>query len=192
MIRRAVLAGVMIVAAWGEAALALTPLALWIDADGTTYLWNAREHAVDFWGYEFSSPTAGLDPAGWYSIAQSFAEDPDSVLAAFGSNAVHWQSGFLGADVIYERNVAATLGPGIRFPIGKPFRNVPLLPTDDVRYIPPFLATAFRMDIVYVPEPSTWLLGALAALSCATIRRPSLSNLAHRPRPNERRRIGTT
>lgn len=159
MIRRALLA----MAAWacfGQAAVA-ADLTLWIDPDGTTYLYNAASSPVWFDGYQIASESARLDPVHWISISDQVAAHPLDIIAALGAGALTFGEANPGPGNLAELNLGgvAVLQPGAKFAIGKPFLDGSPGSTADFFYKGGIL-----------PEPSTWLLAAMAGLGLLAFR----------------------
>ncbi len=157
MIRRALLA----MAAWlcfGHPAVA-ADLTLWVDPDGTTYLYNTASSPVWFDGYQIASETNRLDPAGWISIADQVAADPFGIIPKLGAGALSFGEANPGPGNLAELNLGGVgvLQPGAKFAIGKPFLDGQ--PGADFFY---------RGGIL--PEPSTWLLAAMAGLGLLAFR----------------------
>ncbi len=94
--------------------------------DGTIYIANPGTVPFRFDGYQFSSASGILDPAGWVSLAQSFAEDPAATSAALGVHGM-FTAGNPSQNSLAEISggVGATLQPGARWSIGKPFGEAP-------------------------------------------------------------------
>jgi hypothetical protein len=164
------------------APLAASPLRIWWDPDGTTYLENTTDSPISFDGYQFESEAKGLDPVGWRSIADQVAADPLAVIAALGAGAISFGEANPGNSSLAELNIAgaATLQPRARFSIGKPFRQFSLWGPDSSTafwYHLPGTTSAIRGDFIVVPEPTTWLLlliGSAAMLAGKSTRRLGL------------------
>jgi hypothetical protein len=149
---------------------------LWVDVDGTTYLYNTTAAPLSFDGYQIVSESGRLDPAGWKSIADQVAVVPLDIISQLGAGALSFGEANPNAGNLAEVNLggAATLPGGGRFSIGKPFLEV--WPWNDVVafYKVPTETTARPMDGV-TPEPASRLLAVLAAVGLAVIRRQSRS-----------------
>jgi hypothetical protein len=176
MIRRALLAAVLSMSAFGQAGAA-PPLFVWIDPDGTAYLHNTTDAPISFDGYQIAAESNVLDVAGWNSIGDQVAADPQAVLAALGAGALAFGEANPSAVNLAELNISgsATLPGQGKFAIGKPFGvggydvqffykilgNPNSTPGDNILHVPriPF------------PEPATWLLATLAALGYVAVRR---------------------
>ena len=185
MIRRALLA--IVVGSVCSPATAGPPgLAIWVEVDGSSYLWNPTLLPISFDGYQIASETNQLDPAGWRSIADAVMEDTNSVLAGLGAGALTFGEATPGAGNLAELNLggAATLQPDAKWFIGAPFESLP--PGRDLIffYKIPGQTDAPPGEIVYAPdtpEPSTFLLAALAGLGLLVVRRRGLRVSPYRP-----------
>jgi hypothetical protein len=171
MIRRALLAAMFLAAGLGETASATTPLQIWIDPDGTTYLENTTAAPISFDGYQIASETNRLDPAGWISIADQVAADPLGIITKLGAGALAFGEANPGPGNLAELNVAgvATLAAHARFAIGKPFLDGQLGADDtaDLYYKvagQPGPSGPIILLGAIVPEPSTCLLAVMAVL----------------------------
>jgi hypothetical protein len=181
MIRRALLAAVILaVAASAEVATAQpqssTPLELWVDPDGTTYLFNTTAVPINFDGYQITSETNSLDPAGWKSIADYISGgDFATVIGALGPGGLTFGEANPSAGNLAELNLgnAGTLQGGAKFAIGKPL----------LRIVDPGFAANFYYKVAgnpnsiqgainpTGPEPSTFVLAALAGIGLLAMRR---------------------
>lgn len=171
MIRRALLAVVVLLAGVVTQAQAVTPLALWVDADGTSYLWNTTGDPLTFDGYQIESAAGKLDPVGWKSIADQVLTNTIGVIGGLGPGALSFgEAAPISESTLAEINMAqaGTLNAGAKFSIGKPFSTLP--PSADALggWQGP---TGGSMDIVYAPEPAAWLLAGMAGFGCWVFRR---------------------
>ncbi len=172
MIKRALLAAV-ILAGVGPAALAQTPLAVWVDVDGTAYLWNTTDAPISFDGIQFDSETNRLNPAEWRSIADQANEDRMLVINALGAGALTFVEVTPASGALSELSFGggAILQPHARFAIGRPFLDgANQEATSDFFYKLAGDNTPWQGDI-WVPEPSTFLLAALAGMGLLAFRR---------------------
>lgn len=147
-------------------------LSVWVDADGSAYLWNPTNEARSFDGYQLASKSESLDPAGWKSIADYVAGgEIADVISALGPDSLTFGEANPGPGNLAELNLggAGTLQPGAKFAIGKPFKTLP--PQADIWHGCPSDCWGERGEIVYVPEPSTRLLATLAGLGLLVVRR---------------------
>ncbi|MFO0899696.1 MAG: hypothetical protein U0836_19890 [Pirellulales bacterium] len=173
MIKRAFLAAA-ICACLGQAARAVSDLTLLIDPDGTTYIKNTTAGAISFDGYQIASETNALDPAHWNSISDQAAANPLDVIGLLGAGALTFGEANPGAGNLAELNLggAATLQGGATFAIGKPFGFGGF----EVEFwAKRFGGGSTEGDIVIVPpltgpEPSTFVLAALAGACLVAIR----------------------
>jgi hypothetical protein len=165
-----------------------SPLMIWIDVDGTAYLYNTTSSPISFDGYQIASETHRLDPAGWKSIADYVAGGQiTDVIAALGAGGLAFGEANPGPGNLAELNLGGvgTLRPGAKFAIGKPFLDwqnpdatgdffykLSGRPNDPIMY-------ALAGDIV--PEPSTFLLAALAGLALLAFRARGLRVSPYRP-----------
>jgi len=149
----------------GDVALAVSPLAIQYDADGTTYLWNTTDAPVSFDGYSLDSEDTALDPLGWKSISDQVATDTQHVMTALGPNALSFFEGSQAATSLPELTISgwATLEPHAMFSIGKPFLKKPATRAT-FHYSLKDDASTVQGDI-WVPEPASWFLAAMAGLS---------------------------
>lgn len=163
-----------LVAAFARMASATTPLEIWVDPDGSAYLYNTTARPFSFDAYQIFSETDRLDPAGWKSIADYVAGGQIAdVTAALGPGGLTFLEANPGPGHLAEVNLGgvATLQPGAKFAIGKPFKDLwnPDATADFVYYGRPESETAWGA-IVVVPEPSTFRLAALAGLGLLAVR----------------------
>ncbi|MFO0899881.1 MAG: PEP-CTERM sorting domain-containing protein [Pirellulales bacterium] len=171
MIRRALLAAAIAVCGQ-QASFAQTPLAIWPDVDGTAYLWNTTDAPITFDGLRLVSD-GRLDPAGWNSISDQVAGDPQHVFAKLGADAAAFEENAHTANTLSELTIAggATLQPHRYFAIGRPFLDgANTEATSDFFYSLAGDPTYWWGDI-WVPEPSTFLLAALAGTGLLAFRR---------------------
>ncbi len=164
-----------LVAMFAGLASAISPLALWVDPDGTTYLWNTADAAISFEGYQITSETNRLDPAGWKSIADYVAGGQiTDVIAALGPGALTFGEANPGPGNLAEPNLGGvgTLQPRAKFAIGKPFLDWQNPDASaDFFYKQPGTESPPGDIVGGVPEPSTWLLATLAGLALLAVRR---------------------
>ncbi len=167
-----------LIAAFAGVASAATPLVIWVEVDGSAYLRNTTAAPISFDGYQITSETNRLDPAGWKSIADYVAGGQfTDVIAALGPGGLTFGEANPGPGNLAELNLggAGTLQPGAQFAIGKPFLDrgyVSVDATADFYYIVAGTSAARPGDIISPdPEPSTWLLAILAALGIVATRR---------------------
>lgn len=151
--------------AFAGSAGAITPLQIWVDADGSAYLNNTTDKAISFDGYQIASESNRLDPAGWNSIADHVAGgDIAGVIGALGAGGLTFGEANPSAGNLAELNLggAGTLQPGAKFAIGKPFLDKANNDaTADFFYKLNTSPSSVAGDIVNVPEPSTFVLGGL-------------------------------
>jgi hypothetical protein len=180
MIRRALLAVVFLaVAASPVVANAQPfhmPLEIWIDSDWTAFLYNTTGAPISFDGYQIATEDGKLDPAGWKSISDYVADGAiTDVIAALGPGGLTFGEANPGPGNLAELNLGGvgTLQGGAKFSIGKPFGDGGYLVSffykiggspsgtpGDTFFVPP-----------RIPEPSTFLLAALAGLGLMAFRR---------------------
>ena len=186
MIRRALLV-VLVVAGVGRECFAVTPLALWIDPDGTTYLYNTTDAPISFDGYQIASETNRLDPVGWKSIADYVAGGQISeVLSQLGAGALTFGEANPGPGNLAELNLggAGTLQAGQKFYLGKPFG-------DGGYFVDFFFKSGTGPDgppqnpifIPRIPEPTTFVLAALAGPGLLAVARRKAGKAANSWRP---------
>ena len=72
----------------------------------------------------------------------------------------------------------AIMQGGARFLIGKPFTTQPPAPSNRGEFLLYGESTSRTMEIVYAPEPSTWLLAILACAGLLTIHRRGVKPLS--------------
>ncbi len=185
MIRRALLAAVIAMSARGTAAA--SDLQIWVDIDGSTYLQNTTAGPLSFDGYQIASESNRLNPAGWKSIADYVAGgEIAEVIAALGPGGLTFGEANPSPANLAELNLggAGTLQGGAKFYIGKPF-------------VPGSSACYGDFDFFYklntspnsipgnpafcIPEPSTFLLAALAGTGLLAFRRRGLRVSPCRP-----------
>lgn len=172
MIRRALLAAMFLAAGLGETASATTPLQIWIDPDGTTYLENTTDNPISFDGYAIASENNRLDPVGWNSIADQVAADPLGMIGKLGAGALSFGEVKPGPGNLAELNLAgvATLAAHARFAIGKPFLDGQL-GVNEVEGGVFYKVGGQPMVGEVIPEPSTCLLALMAGLGLLVFRR---------------------
>jgi hypothetical protein len=172
MIRRALLAAVLLVSGASQAS-AVSQLALWVELDGSTSLWNTTDAPVSFDSYQISSQINELDPVGWKSINDYFTGgESATIIAALGVGGVSFGELVpISATNLAETNMTTfgTLAAGAKFSIGKPFQSLPLEEAQTF-WKGPTNPSGGAMDVVYAPEPGTWLLATLAGLGLAAMR----------------------
>ncbi|MFO0898754.1 MAG: PEP-CTERM sorting domain-containing protein [Pirellulales bacterium] len=160
----------------GTPAQAASELVLWQDADGTVYLSNTTNAPLSFTGYGIVSPDGDLDPAAWRSIADWTASDPSAVIDTLGGKAPGFVELVASGSLVSEANPigAATLQPPFgKVSIGRPFKDILGFYNfaNTAYYTVPGSSDHLIMDYARLPEPSTWLLAALAALGGAAFRK---------------------
>lgn len=154
-------------------AVAMTELGLFVDVDGTAYLYNSTASPLPFDGYQIVSETKDLNPMEWTSIADRVAGGQiTEVIAALGPGGLTFGEANPSEGNLAELNLggAATLQPGWggKFAIGRPFIGPGWWGNNQFFYHAPGATAAIPGDIFVVPEPSTWLLllvGSIAALT---------------------------
>ncbi len=178
MIRRAVLTLAILSALSHSANADPQGLSLWVEADGSSFLWNPTDLPITFDGYQLASETGSLDPVGWKSIADYVAGGQiTDVLANLGAGALTFGEANPGTGNLAEVNLggAGTIGPHAKFSLGKPFATLP--PSADWYYKLSSGPGGPPGEIVYAPdtpEPSTFPLAALAGLGLIAFRRRGL------------------
>jgi hypothetical protein len=145
-----------------SASAAPEDLQIWVDPDGTAYIYNTTAWPISFDGYQITSESKNLDPVAWDSISDRFPARINELIGTLGVGSVGFGEANPTDTNLAELNLSGvgTLAAGAKFSLGKPFKSwLPNLPVGD--------------DFFWkgVPEPSTWLLATLAALGCAAIRR---------------------
>ncbi len=166
-----VMAAVLMAGATSQA-MVVTPLALWVEVDGNSYLWNTTDAPLSFDGYQITSENGTLDPVAWDSINDRLPARVTEVIAGLGAGGLTFGEANPSTTSLAELNIAGagTLAAGGKFSLGKPFAALP--PSVDLGgFWSGPNPRGGVMEIVYVPEPSTWLLGALAALGLVAKRR---------------------
>jgi hypothetical protein len=138
-----------------------------------TFLTNSGSSALRVDGYQITSQSGSLNPAGWVRLGQS----GPAVVAALGSGADQFFSANPSANSLTELNPlgSATWPPGRSWSIGFPFNtNFPNAARDAVfRFSSPdgFVLTGgtvvppgvlFPAALVVIPEPSSGALCVLA------------------------------
>jgi hypothetical protein len=163
-----------------------SPLEIWVDVDGSAYLHNTTAAPISFDGYQLTSETNRLEPAGWKSIADYVAGGQiTDVIAALGPGGLTFGEANPGPGNLAELNLGGvgTLQPHAKFAIGKPFLGPGNFhETESFFYILGGTSSARPGDIngPVTPEPSTWLLATLAAVCVVVMRRRGVNapNLA--------------
>jgi len=160
------LATLLAVVSFSSLANAISPLAIFVEADGTSILRNTTADAIQFDSYQLTSESGDLDADGWRSIFDAAAADPDSLIAVLGPQALSFGEVPSRPDQLVELNLAgvASLRGGASFSLGKPFASGQR--TDaavgfgviGVGPIPPI-----TYDII-TPEPATIVMAAMALL----------------------------
>jgi hypothetical protein len=144
-------------------------LALYVELDGTTSLWNTTSSPISFEGYSILSETSDLDPSGWKSVSDYFANgETDLLLTSLGAGSLGFSEAGATATGLSELSLTgmATIQPGAKFAIGKPFSVLPPSNGTSAAWKDP----SGSIDIVYAPEPGTWLLATLAGLGLVAMR----------------------
>jgi hypothetical protein len=179
MIRRALLAAICLAIGLTKPASAVTPLSLWQDPDGTVYLYNTTGTPISFDGYQIASESNLLDPAGWKSIADYVAGGQFSeVIAALGAGGLTFGEANPSAGNLAELNLGGvgTLQAGAKFAIGKPLLAGTSICEIEFFYKVGGQTNSTPGDPFCIPEPSAFLLAALAGLGLLALRQ-------HRVRP---------
>ena len=102
-------------ASMASPAVAMTDLGLFVDVDGTVYLYNSTASPLSFDGYQIVSETKNLDPVGWKSISDYVAGGQiTDVIAALGPGGLTFGEANPSDGNLAELNLggAATLQPG--------------------------------------------------------------------------------
>ena len=160
----------LLLAGWAAAAPSF--LSLWVEADGSAYLWNPTDEARSFDGYQLASKSESLDPAGWKSIADYVAGGQSTdVISALGPGGLTFGEANPGPGNLAELSLSGggVLQPGAKFAIGKPFKTLP--PQATIWHGCPTDCWSERGEIVFVPEPSVWILAISAAFWVALLAR---------------------
>ncbi len=97
------------------------PLRLLVDVDGTTFIQNISGGPVRSDGYNISSPSGGLNPAGWVSLEDSFLENPVLVAGILGVHGMSPASPTSTNLAELSSGLGVTFPPRIRWEIGHPF-----------------------------------------------------------------------
>jgi hypothetical protein len=169
MIRRALLAAIG-VAAFCPATYA-NSIQIWVDADHSTYLYNATLASIALTGYGIESPEK-LAPSDWRSIADWTAEESSAVLAALGPNALGFQEITATDFSIAEANAvgSAIIHPGEKLSIGRLYPNFGEIFASSGYYT--VAGSDEKLPMQHsMPEPSTWLLAVLAGVGVFVFRR---------------------
>ncbi len=181
MTRRALLAVVILFGGVHSVNADPQGFSIWVEADGSSFLWNPTDLPITFDGYQLASENGGLDPAAWTSIADQVISNTIGVIGSLGPGALAFGEATPSEDSLAEINLAGvgTLAPGGKFAIGKPFATLP--PSADWFYKIPGLPAGEIPpgEIVFapdLPEPSTWLLATLAGLGLLAMRLKSSPN----------------
>ena len=163
-------------AAQATTASATVSLTVFVNPDGTAYLQNTGDE-LSLDGLSFLSASGRLDAQGWLSIQDQVAADPLGMVAKYGT-------GVLGAGEVTRSGdfVLAELIPGgflpmiipadDILPLGSPFRS-PWAPGFDVKfsYLSMPRLPAEEGEIVFLPEPSSWLLAGVGGVLFVASRR---------------------
>lgn len=147
-------------------------LRLLVDDDGSAWLENSGSSPVSFDGYQITSENNDLNAAGWTSVADRVSDgNADQITALLGAGGLgfHETSASYGNLTELNRTGEAILQPGARLDLGNPFLG-------DVSgnasfYYRVLGAQTQQGAIVNTPEPSTWLLAALAGVGLLATRR---------------------
>jgi hypothetical protein len=170
MVRQAMLAAIATVTL--VCGLEASDLEVWIDIDGSAYLYNTTALPLSFTNYTLSSDANKLDPAGWKSIADQVVENPSAVISQLGASALLFGEASPGQSNLSELTISppgATLQPFAKFAIGKPFINSAAWVDVTGTYLPAGSVTQQPMQ-VGLPEPSTFLLAVVAGLGLTAYR----------------------
>lgn len=148
-------------------------LAIWIDPDGSSYLWNPTPLPISFDGYQIASESNRLDPEGWHSIADAagcgLIDCNWGVISALGPGGLTFSEANPGPGNLAELNLGGvgTLQPGAKWFIGTPFLDGANNDSGgDFFYHSG--GRSIAGDIV--PEPSTWLLAGLGGIGLLAFR----------------------
>jgi len=164
------------VAAISTTASATVSLTVFVNPDGTAYLQNTGDE-LSLDGISFVSKSGRLDGEGWLSIQDQVAADQAGMIAKYGSGVlgageVPKSGDFVLAELIPGGFRPMIIPPHDILPLGSPFRS-PREPGFDVRftYLSLPRLPADVGEIVFVPEPSAWLLAAAGSLLFVAKRR---------------------
>lgn len=148
-------------------------LRLLVDADGSAWLENPGSSPVAFDGYQLGSKSGDLDPTGWMSIADyvagGHADQIEDLLGSWGLG-FHETSAKPRALTELSLNGLGMLQPGARLALGKPFPAGGSPDADTFYYRLLGDAHSQRGTIESVPEPSSFLLAALAGVGLLAFR----------------------
>ncbi len=171
-VRRAAIALGLLASLAGSANAHPCDLQLWVDVDGTAYLVNTTDGPVSFDGYQIASEGQNLDPAGWDSISDRIPERITELIGALGAGTLTFGEANPGDANLAELNLGgvATLAAHARFSLGKPFKTFSVSGADAFFWSGPGSGGGVG-GTVCIPEPSTWLLAALAGLGHLAFRR---------------------
>ncbi|MFO0898920.1 MAG: PEP-CTERM sorting domain-containing protein [Pirellulales bacterium] len=150
---------------------AASDLQIWVDPDGSAYLQNTTGGPISFDGYQIASETNRLDPVGWKSIADYVAGgEIAEVIAALGPGGLTFGEANPGPGNLAELNLggAGTLLGGAKFYIGKPFLDGQRGTVGADGFFYKLGGSSQFGDIV--PEPSTFVLAALAGAGLLGVR----------------------
>lgn len=173
MIRQALLAVVALFVLGAGSNLPAQGLRLGFDPDLTAYLVNTTSAPLSFDGYQIASETGQLDPAGWKSIGDQVSADPLGIITKLGAGALAFGEANPNPGNLAELNIAGvgTLQAGQKFYLGKPFG-------EGGYYVGFYYKAGTGPDAVpqeplfipRIPEPSAFLLAALAGLGLLAFR----------------------
>lgn len=173
VVRAAVALGVFVACA-GSASAAASDLRIWVDVDGTAYLENITDRPISFDGYQIASEAKNLNPAGWDSISDRVPGRVSELIAALGAGALTFGEANPGSANLAELNLGGvgTLAGKAKFPIGKPFISLALACSGQSAFFwsAPGTGSGDSPGVVCAPEPSAWLLAALAGLGLLPMR----------------------
>jgi hypothetical protein len=152
---------------------AVTPLAIWVEPDGTSFLWNSTDSPIPFLGYQIQSE-GNLDPAGFKGVGDYIAAgDWQTVIDVLGPGGLTLSNKNPSENFLLQAGVGApaVLQGGDKFFIGAPFKTLPPSPSNRGEYLLFNEFQSRKLEIVYAPEPSAWLLALLAGLGLAATRK---------------------
>ncbi len=170
---RAAAAFGLVAALSGTANAAPNDLHLWVDVDGTAYLLNTTDSPVSFDGYQLVSEAGLLDPIGWDSISDRIPARINELITELGAGSLTFGEANPTAFSLAELNLGgvATLPAHGKFSLGKPFRSFfDVCSHEGFFWSAPGTGSQQPSGPI-CPEPSTWLLAALAALGGVALRR---------------------
>ncbi len=165
LLRSAVLVGLIALLA-RSADAAASDLGLWFDVDGTVYLHNTTSASLSFDGYQIVSEAGLLDPSGWDSISDRIPARITDLISQLGAGSLTFGEANPTAFSLAELNLGgvATLPAHGKFSLGKPFKSFfDACSLEGFFWSAPGTGAQAPSGPI-CPEPSAWLLAALAAL----------------------------